>query len=170
MLKPRLVLRHLKHNKDNSIMTFNKGGRPKLPVENKRTEKIQISLTKDEMSFIIKHANLAHQKQIATFLRLMMISFIESGKFTYQVQNEASFRYLQVFRNAFNNLNQSTKHINSARDNGILSRRDLYLHAEVLRRVTKKITELQEEARCLEEYSAVFYPEYHQGEMDDAQS
>ncbi|PTO51380.1 hypothetical protein CWN94_21710 [Vibrio splendidus] len=142
--------------------TLNKSGRPKKTEWEKRKKKIQISLTQKEWEYISKNAQKANQKQLATYLRTVLLSCVSTGGITYKVQSKQSIQYMKLFINAFNNLNQSTKQINTAYLNNTLSRRDLLIHANIINKLEKRTANIQEQAQHFEEYAAIF----EEGEHD----
>ncbi|RPF03756.1 hypothetical protein [Vibrio crassostreae] len=136
--------------------TLNKSGRPKKTKWEKRNKKIQISLTQKEWEYISENAQKANQEQLATYLRTVLLSCISKGGITYKVQSKQSIQYMNLFINAFNNLNQSTKQINTAYRNNVLSRRDLLIHANIINKLEKRTENIQEQAQHFEEYAAIF--------------
>lgn len=128
-----------------------RGGRPSLSEGEKRNKTIKISLTDREHNFVQKYANEAGYKQVARFLRTLMLAMIEQGHFKYVQHSIEHFEQYSMLRNGLNNLNQSTRVLNEAAQNGYVTHELARAHArsaELLRielkEVRNKLNEGQE--------------------------
>lgn len=85
----------------------NRGGRPKLPSEEKRNKVIKFSCTESEYAFFKEHAQRAGYQQVARFLHDVTIAMIDGGKFEYREQTQVNSDLLRVLVGLANNTNQA---------------------------------------------------------------
>lgn len=125
--------------------THGRGGRPSLSEGEKRNKVIKISLTDKEHSFVQKYANEAGYKQVARFLRAVMLGMIEQGHFKYVQHSIEHFEQYAMLRNGLNNLNQSTRVLNEAAKNGYITYDLAKLHAKSTELLRRELVEVHKQ-------------------------